>query len=150
MIEQQKVAANFLQVKDMNAQCKNFDCEVIVLQPDNEPTGTRDGDVVYKFLVADRTGSVVMTVWGTKGSEIKNGDILRLSGVKCKLKRVGQDTLPFVEKPNMSEKEYVKPVINQLQQQKPYNRNHRPNNNPISQQGRMNRIRYHQDLDNPV
>lgn len=100
MIEQQKVAANFLQVKDMNAQCKNFDCEVIVLQPgkykkkkplfytknehnlvDNEPTGTRDGDVVYKFLVADRTGSVVMTVWGTKGSEIKNGDILRLSGV---------------------------------------------------------------------
>ena len=33
MIEQQKVAANFLQVKDMNAQCKNFDCEVIVLQP---------------------------------------------------------------------------------------------------------------------
>lgn len=48
---------------------------------DNEPTGTRDGDVVYKFLVADRTGSVVMTVWGTKGSEIKNGDILRLSGV---------------------------------------------------------------------
>ncbi|KAG1219914.1 hypothetical protein G6F35_007092 [Rhizopus arrhizus] len=149
----------------MNAQCKNFDCEVIVLQPDNEPTGTRDGDVVYKFLVADRTGSVVMTVWGTKGSEIKNGDILRLSGVhcklrnghlyictpsKCKLKRVGQDTLPFVEKPNMSEKEYVKPVINQLQQQKPYNRNHRPNNNPISQQGRMNRIRYHQDLDNPV
>ncbi|RCH79086.1 hypothetical protein CU097_001643, partial [Rhizopus azygosporus] len=65
----------------MNAQCKNFDCEVIVLQPDNEPTGTRDGDIVYKFLVADRTGSIVLTVWGTKGSEIKNGDILRLSGV---------------------------------------------------------------------
>ena len=43
MIEQQqqqqqqqpanKAVANFLQVKDMNAQCKNFDCEVIVLQP---------------------------------------------------------------------------------------------------------------------
>lgn len=48
---------------------------------ENEPTGVRDGDIVYKFLVADRTGSIVLTLWGAKGSEIKNGDILRLSGV---------------------------------------------------------------------
>lgn len=77
---------------------------------------------------------------------------------KCKLKRVGQDTLPFSEKPNMSEKEYIKPVLNAainnnnnvVTRQQPYtfNRGHRNNNN--NNQPRTNRIRYHHDLDNPV
>ncbi|KAI9248087.1 hypothetical protein BY458DRAFT_526715 [Sporodiniella umbellata] len=80
-MEQNKWGSNVLYVKDMNMQCKNFDCEVIVVQLENETTGMRDGDVVYKFLVADRTGSIILTVWGAKGTEIKGGDILRLSGV---------------------------------------------------------------------
>lgn len=144
-MEPNKTAVNFVYIKDMNLQYKSFDCEVIVLQLENEPTGVRDGDIVYKFLVADRTGSIVLTLWGAKGSEIKNGDILRLSGVhcklrnghiyictpaKCKLKRVGQDTFPFVEKPNLSEKEYPNP----------FNNNNNNNNNNINRGYRPPRI----------
>lgn len=89
---------NMLLIKDMSPVSRNFDCEVIVLQKgkftfffftfkltqqkkDGEPVTTREGDMIYRFLVADKTGSIILSVWGEMGKDIKSGDILRISGV---------------------------------------------------------------------
>lgn len=48
---------------------------------DGEPVTTRDGEMIYRYLVADKTGSVILSVWGEMGKDIKSGDILRISGV---------------------------------------------------------------------
>ncbi|KAI8889031.1 hypothetical protein K501DRAFT_171593, partial [Backusella circina FSU 941] len=107
-------------VKDMRPMLKNAECEVIVLQQ-GEPTSTRDGDTIHHFLVADKTASIILNVWGIPGQYIKGGDILHIIGGSCKLRkgqlclsafhsskirRIGQDTFPFVEKPNLSEVDY--------------------------------------------
>lgn len=121
MATQEIPRSNLLLIKDMTPMSRNFDCEVIVLQREGEPAVTRDGDNIYRFLVADRTGSITLSVWGETGRDIKIGDILRVTGVEnklrvgrlilatpksCKIRRVGQDTFLFTEQPNMSEVEY--------------------------------------------
>ncbi|GAN11371.1 SOSS complex subunit B1 [Mucor ambiguus] len=105
-------------VKDMHPMSRNIDCEVLVLQKDGDTTITRDGDQINRFLVADRTASILLNVWGEAGEYIQGGDILRITGADvrlrkgqlimgttktCKIRRIGQDTMAFVEKPNMSE-----------------------------------------------
>ncbi|KAK4518461.1 uncharacterized protein ATC70_008679 [Mucor velutinosus] len=105
-------------VKDMHPMSRNIDCEVLVLQKDGDTTITRDGDQINRYLVADRTASILLNVWGEAGEYIQGGDILRITGADvrlrkgqlimgttktCKIRRIGQDTMPFVEKPNMSE-----------------------------------------------
>jgi hypothetical protein len=151
---EQNPRVNLVLVKDMNPMNRNFDCEVIVLQKESEPNRTREGDLISRFIVADRTASIVLSVWGEQGADIRNGDILRITGVDnklrkghlqlstsktCKIRRVGQDTFPFVEKPNMSEVEYPSNTINtnnwsknqpQIQQDRiPVNINNNNSNN---------------------
>ncbi|KAI8365582.1 hypothetical protein BD560DRAFT_332626 [Blakeslea trispora] len=109
---------NILLVKDMNPMARNFDCEVIVLQKDDEPVVTRENELIFKFLVADRTGSINLTVWGEMGASIKIGDILRITGNSLKIKRIGQDTFIFVEKPNMSEADFSSPNTMQFNRSK--------------------------------
>ncbi|KAI9248088.1 hypothetical protein BY458DRAFT_526714 [Sporodiniella umbellata] len=41
--------------------------------------------------------------------KLRNGYLYICTPAKCKLKRIGQDTFPFVEKPNLSEKEHPRP-----------------------------------------
>ncbi|KAI7869533.1 hypothetical protein BDF14DRAFT_1713435, partial [Spinellus fusiger] len=94
-------------IKDMTPLMKNFECEVIVLQKDPEPNVTRNGDEIYKALVADRSASINLSIFGTKGSHIKHGDILRIRGAQRDIKRIGQDTFFFVEKPNLSEADVI-------------------------------------------
>ncbi|KAI8070188.1 hypothetical protein BDF21DRAFT_344915 [Thamnidium elegans] len=161
-MESVNTRSNMLLVKDMNPIARNFDCEVIVLQKDGDPVTTRDGEMIYRYLVADKTGSVILSVWGEMGKDIKSGDILRISGVlfistskSCKLKRVGQDTFPFVEKPNMSEIEFHQTHNNNNNRPTQPNRISRPlDNNRHQQRGYQNnthnRTRFHQDLDNPM
>ena len=40
---------------------------------------TKDGNTAHKFKVADKTGSVDLTVWNDVGEAIKCGDIIRLT-----------------------------------------------------------------------
>jgi hypothetical protein len=47
---------------------------------EGEPTNTRDGDMIYHFLVADKTASILLNVWGIPGQYIKGGDILHIIG----------------------------------------------------------------------
>jgi hypothetical protein len=99
-IEQGSPRPNFLPVKDMNPMARGFDCEVIVLQKgtvvqahtciqnilifslvDGDATRTREGDLISRFLVADKTASIILSVWGECGMDIRIGDILRINGV---------------------------------------------------------------------
>ncbi|KAL1928550.1 hypothetical protein VTP01DRAFT_2906 [Rhizomucor pusillus] len=113
------MTSNFLLLKDLSPEAKDFDCEVIVLQRDLEPVVVRNNqDEIHKLLVADKTGSIFMYIWGARAQAIRSGDILRVSGGRCqfrkghlqitvwraaRVKRIGQDTMIFAEKPNYSE-----------------------------------------------
>jgi hypothetical protein len=48
---------------------------------EGDPAITRDGDMIYRFLVADKTGSIILSVWGEMGKDIRGGDILHIFGV---------------------------------------------------------------------
>ncbi|ORY05334.1 nucleic acid-binding protein [Basidiobolus meristosporus CBS 931.73] len=104
-------------IGELRPMLKGFDLECIVLEVATQPQVTRDKHVIYSFLVADRTGSIVLSIWGDMGRMIKSGDILRLQGGEAKvykgslqlaltkfgkLKRIGEDVMLFSEQPNMS------------------------------------------------
>ncbi|KAJ2006029.1 hypothetical protein GGH92_007769 [Coemansia sp. RSA 2673] len=108
-------------ISKLRPSMRGFDCEVIVLET-ALPTTTREGQTIHTFLVADRSGSILMNIWGNDGSYIRNGDIIRIEGAEAKLfkgflqlttakfgkfKRVGEATVLFKEQPNVSEMIWV-------------------------------------------
>ncbi|KAI8340833.1 hypothetical protein BC941DRAFT_418306 [Chlamydoabsidia padenii] len=106
-------------LKDIRPAIHKVDIEVITLQQEGEPVARRrDGATIRKFLVADPSGTMILSVLGTHGDYIQIGDVLRVTDVQSKVrsgqhilitsklgkvKRLGQDTFPFVESPNFSE-----------------------------------------------
>ncbi|KAJ1667133.1 hypothetical protein IW140_001613 [Coemansia sp. RSA 1813] len=116
-----KPGQQFVPIVKFRPSMRGFDCEIIVLET-AVPTTTRDGQTIYNFLVADKTGSIIMNIWGDDGRYIRNGDIIRIEGAEArlfkgflqlttarfgKLKRVGEDTMEFKEQPNISEMQWV-------------------------------------------
>ncbi|KAJ2823204.1 hypothetical protein FBU31_004363 [Coemansia sp. 'formosensis'] len=109
-------------IAKLRPSMRGFDCEVIVLET-AAPTMTMvTGQTIHTFLVADRSGSIIMNIWGDDGKYIRNGDIIRIEGAEAKLfkgflqltpakfgkfKRVGEDTMLFKEQPNVSEVMWV-------------------------------------------
>ncbi|KAI9485049.1 hypothetical protein BDB00DRAFT_851652 [Zychaea mexicana] len=71
---------NHILIKDMKPAQRGIDCDCIVLQKESDPVTTREGDTIYKFLIADRTGVILLSIWNALGQYVKNGDILRLCG----------------------------------------------------------------------
>ena len=39
---------------------------------------TREGDVIHKYIVADKTGSMSCIIWHAFGKYVRIGDILRI------------------------------------------------------------------------
>ncbi|KAJ2608732.1 hypothetical protein H4S08_004333 [Coemansia sp. RSA 1365] len=116
-----KPGQQLVPITKLRPSMRGFDCEVIVLET-AMPTTTRDGQTIHTFLVADKTASIIMNVWGNDGKFIRNGDIIRIEGAEAKLfkgfmqlttarfgklKRVGEDTMLFREAPNVSEMQWV-------------------------------------------
>ncbi|CDH58813.1 predicted protein [Lichtheimia corymbifera JMRC:FSU:9682] len=113
------MATHEVLLKDVKPMLRGFDCQVIVLQrAEADPHFTRHGDAIYKYIVADKTGSIVLSIWGDRAKCIKSGDILRVTGAEAKIRkgqlemealraskvrRIGQDTMCFNEQPNYSE-----------------------------------------------
>ncbi|KAI8979900.1 hypothetical protein BDB01DRAFT_247140 [Pilobolus umbonatus] len=120
--------SNVTPVKDMHPMSKQLISEVIVLQKDGEPVTTRDGDMIYRFMVADRSASIILTVWGNRGQLIKSGDILRVAGANCTYRK-GQDTFPFVDQPNMSEVQFNTNMQNNNRNTRPPRSDNNYNNN---------------------
>ncbi|KAJ1899752.1 hypothetical protein LPJ81_004078 [Coemansia sp. IMI 209127] len=128
-----KPGQQFIPIAKFRPSMRGFDCEIIVLET-AVPTTTRDGQTIYNFLVADKTGSILMNIWGDDGRYIRNGDILRIEGAEArlfkgflqlttarfgKLKRVGEDTMEFKEQPNISELQWVTEQESKTMQKEP-------------------------------
>ncbi|KAJ2726998.1 hypothetical protein GGI07_000115 [Coemansia sp. Benny D115] len=116
-----KTGQQLVPIVKFRPSMRGFDCEVIVLET-AMPTTTRDGQTIHTFLVADRTASIIMNIWGQDGKYIRNGDIIRIEGAESKLfkgflqlttarfgkiRRVGEDTMLYREHPNVSEMMWV-------------------------------------------
>ncbi|VDD77040.1 unnamed protein product [Mesocestoides corti] len=92
--------------------------EVLVVSPfPGSPTRTKDGNEVRTVRVADRTGSINLSVWNEKGALIAPADLLQLIqgnttvrngcltlnvGRFGQLIKIGEFCFPFVEQPDFS------------------------------------------------
>ncbi|RKP27364.1 hypothetical protein SYNPS1DRAFT_26982 [Syncephalis pseudoplumigaleata] len=74
-------------IRDLRPMMRSVHCEVIVLEKVRPELGMRDGKVLNTFWVADRTGSVVLDIWGEPGTMVRVGDILRITNGEAKLFR---------------------------------------------------------------
>ncbi|XP_074785878.1 SOSS complex subunit B1 isoform X2 [Athene noctua] len=86
-------------VKDVKPGLKNLNLIFIVLET-GRVTKTKDGHEVRTCKVADKTGSINISVWDDVGNLIQPGDIIRLTKGFC---------MVYSEVPNFSEPnpEYV-------------------------------------------
>ncbi|XP_039602605.1 SOSS complex subunit B1-B [Polypterus senegalus] len=104
-------------VKDIKPGLKNLNVLFIVLET-GRVTKTKDGHEVRTCKVADKTGSISISVWDEVGSLIQAGDIIRLTkgyasvfkgcltlytGRGGELQKVGEFCMVYSEVPNFSE-----------------------------------------------
>nr|XP_020739751.1 SOSS complex subunit B1 isoform X2 [Odocoileus virginianus texanus] len=80
-------------VKDIKPGLKNLNLIFIVLET-GRVTKTKDGHEVRTCKVADKTGSINISVWDDVGNLIQPGDIIRLTKGFC---------MVYSEVPNFSE-----------------------------------------------
>ncbi|KAK7154906.1 hypothetical protein R3I93_009755 [Phoxinus phoxinus] len=116
-------------IKDLKAGLKNINLVFIVLET-GRVSKTKDGHEVRSCKVADRTGSITISVWDEVGSLIQTGDIIRLNrgyaslfkgcltlyiGRTGDLQKIGEFCMIFSEVPNFSEpNQEVLDKINQI------------------------------------
>ncbi|XP_067891762.1 SOSS complex subunit B2-like [Heterodontus francisci] len=132
-------------VKDIKPGMKNLNVIFIVLEI-GRVTKTKDGHEVRSCKVADKTGSITISVWDEVGSLIQPGDIIRLTrgyasmwkncltlytGRGGDLQKIGEFCMVYSEVPNFSEPnpEY----LNQLNQTNKVAQSEHRNNSPPSQ-----------------
>ena len=72
-------SGRFLHIKDLEPNQKTINLHVIVLDV-TKPNTTKDGHEVRTVRIADKTGSINLSVWNEHGSVLREGDILRLNG----------------------------------------------------------------------
>ncbi|KAM4024268.1 SOSS complex subunit B2 [Anomaloglossus baeobatrachus] len=108
---------SFVSIKDIKTGQKNLNVIFIVLEI-GRVTKTKDGHEVRSCKVADKTGSITVSVWDEIGSLIQPGDIIRLtrgyasmwkgcltlySGRGGELQKIGEFCMVYSEVPNFSE-----------------------------------------------
>ncbi|XP_069509850.1 SOSS complex subunit B1 [Ambystoma mexicanum] len=104
-------------VKDVKPGLKNLNVLFIVLET-GRVTKTKDGHEVRTCKVADKTGSINISVWDDVGNLIQPGDIIRLTkgyasvfkgcltlytGRGGDLQKIGEFCMIYSEVPNFSE-----------------------------------------------
>lgn len=104
-------------VKDIKPGMKNLNVIFIVLEI-GRVTKTKDGHEVRSCKVADKTGSITISVWDEVGELIQPGDIIRLTrgyasmwkncltlytGRGGDLQKIGEFCMVYSEVPNFSE-----------------------------------------------
>ncbi|XP_015673420.1 SOSS complex subunit B2 [Protobothrops mucrosquamatus] len=107
----------YLFIKDIKPGLKNLNVVFIVLEI-GRVTKTKDGHEVRACKVADKTGSITISVWDELGSLIQPGDIIRLTkgyaslwkgcltlytGRGGDLQKIGEFCMVYSEVPNFSE-----------------------------------------------
>lgn len=104
-------------IKDLRPGLKNLNVIFIVLDI-GKANKTKDGHDVRTVKVADKSGSVNVSIWDEAGDVLQTGDICRLSkgysavwkgsltlytGKGGDIHKIGEFCLTFSEEPNMSE-----------------------------------------------
>ncbi|XP_076198364.1 SOSS complex subunit B2 isoform X4 [Aptenodytes patagonicus] len=104
-------------IKDIKPGLKNLNVIFIVLEI-GRVTKTKDGHEVRSCKVADKTGSITISVWDEIGGLIQPGDIIRLTkgyaslwkgcltlytGRGGELHKIGEFCMVYSEVPNFSE-----------------------------------------------
>ncbi|KAM6174353.1 SOSS complex subunit B2 isoform 3-T3 [Erethizon dorsatum] len=104
-------------IKDIKPGQKNLNVVFIVLEI-GRVTKTKDGHEVRSCKVADKTGSITISVWDEIGGLIQPGDIIRLTrgyasmwkgcltlytGRGGELQKIGEFCMVYSEVPNFSE-----------------------------------------------
>ncbi|KAM5280364.1 SOSS complex subunit B2 [Ctenodactylus gundi] len=104
-------------IRDIKAGQKNLNVVFIVLEI-GRVTKTKDGHEVRSCKVADKTGSITISVWDEIGGLIQPGDIIRLTrgyasmwkgcltlytGRGGELQKIGEFCMVYSEVPNFSE-----------------------------------------------
>ncbi|XP_040213009.1 SOSS complex subunit B2 isoform X1 [Rana temporaria] len=108
---------SLVSIKDIKTGQKNLNVVFIVLEI-GRVTKTKDGHEVRSCKVADKTGSITVSVWDEIGSLIQPGDIIRLtrgyaslwkgcltlySGRGGELQKIGEFCMIYSELPNFSD-----------------------------------------------
>lgn len=116
-------------IKDVKPGSKNLNIVFIVLEM-GRVTKTKDGHEVRSCKVADKSGSIAISVWDELGTLIQPGDIIRLTrgyasiwkgcltlytGRGGDLQKIGEFCMVYSEVPNFSEPNPE--LINQTNQQ---------------------------------
>lgn len=117
-------------IRDLKPGMRNLSMVFIVLEV-GAPTVTREGREVRSCKVADRTGSIMISLWDEHGAYIQPGDICKLSkgyaslwkgclrlytGRGGEIQKIGEFCMEFSETPFMSEPnpEYMQQLENKL------------------------------------
>ncbi|KAJ8255910.1 hypothetical protein COCON_G00197740 [Conger conger] len=118
-------------IKDVKPGLKNLNIIFIVLEI-GRVTKTKDGHEVRSCKVADKSGSITISVWDELGGLIQPGDIIRLTrgyasiwkgcltlytGRGGDLQKIGEFCMVYSEVPNFSE-----PNLELLAQNNPQNK----------------------------
>jgi ssDNA-binding replication factor A large subunit len=139
--------ARNLFIKDLEPNQKSVNLNVIVLDV-TKPNTTKDGHEVRTVRIADKTGSINLSVWNEHGSVLREGDILRLNGCftqiwknslqvkisnKGQVIKIGEFMMVFNESPDMSvlSPEVIKSIMEQGKQQTNANGSYSNNKNNI-------------------
>ncbi|KAL9958920.1 hypothetical protein ACROYT_G035997 [Oculina patagonica] len=108
---------HFTDIKDIRPGIKNLHCLFIVLEV-GKATKTKEAHVVRSCRVADKTGSITVSVWDEVGEILQPGDIIKFvrgysslwkgsltlyTGKMGYLEKVGDFCMLFCEQPNMSD-----------------------------------------------
>jgi len=117
-------APHLTTVKELRPGLKGLTMILITLEI-GKPSTTKDGHEVRSIRVADRTGSVNMSIWDEPGTLIQPGDIVSVHkayaslfknnltlyiGKGGEIYKVGDFCLHFTETPNMSEENFSNPA----------------------------------------
>ncbi|XP_056435859.1 SOSS complex subunit B2 isoform X1 [Gadus chalcogrammus] len=126
-------------IKDVKTGSKNLNIVFIVLEI-GRVTKTKDGHEVRSCKVADKSGSIAISVWDELGSLIQAGDIIRLTrgyasiwkgcltlytGRGGDLQKIGEFCMVYSEVPNFSE-----PNPDLQAQSNQQNKSGKPDQNP--------------------
>ncbi|XP_055086590.1 SOSS complex subunit B2 isoform X2 [Periophthalmus magnuspinnatus] len=141
-------------IKDVKPGSKNLNIVFIVLEI-GRVTKTKDGHEVRSCKVADKSGSIAISVWDELGSLIQPGDIIKLTrgyaslwkgcltlytGRGGDLQKIGEFCMVYSEVPNFSEPN-PELLVQANQQNKPgkpdqnQNQNQRGNSPPNQNSG---------------
>lgn len=65
-------------IRDLRIGVKNVNLQFIVLEV-GRPSTTKEGHEIRTCRIADRSGTIHLSVWGEIGNHIQPGDILKLT-----------------------------------------------------------------------